>query len=76
MGLADNIDSHYRKQLQTHEGDFKRAYEGQMSKVRKELEYLKNEANRVNGALMNDDRITSLRQWIHWFKIKSIELDA
>lgn len=25
---------------------------------------------------MNDDRITSLRRWIKWFKTKSIELDA
>jgi len=25
---------------------------------------------------MNDDRITSLRTWIQWFKIKSVELDA
>ena len=30
MALADNIDSHYRQQLSTHESDFKRAYEGQM----------------------------------------------
>ena len=36
-GLADNIENHYRKQLQTHEEDFKKAYECQMQKVRKEL---------------------------------------
>ena len=41
MSLAENIDSHYRKQLKTHEDDFKRAYECQMQKVRKELEFLK-----------------------------------
>ena len=76
MSLAENIDSHYRKQLRTHEDDFKRAYECQMQKVRKELEFLKMKQNEANGALMNDDRITSLRKWIKWFKTKSIELDA
>ena len=76
MSLAENIDSHYRKQLRKHEDDFKRAYECQMQKVRKELEFLKMKQNEANGALMNDDRITSLRKWIKWFKTKSIELDA
>jgi len=47
-----------------------------MMKVRKELEYLKTKQNEANGAMMNDERITSLRRWIQWFKIKSIELDA
>ena len=47
-----------------------------MAKVRKELEFLRMKQNEANGALMNDDRITSLRSWIHWFKIKSVELDA
>lgn len=47
-----------------------------MQKVRKELEFLKMKQNEANGALMNDDRITSLRRWIKWFKTKSIELDA
>ena len=28
------------------------------------------------GALMNDDRITTLRKSIQWFKLKAIELDA
>ena len=41
MSLASNIDNHYRKQLKTHEDDFKKAYECQMQKVRKELEFLK-----------------------------------
>ena len=47
-----------------------------MLKVRKELEFLKMKRNEADGALMNDDRITNLRKWIHWFKIKAIELDA
>ena len=64
MSLAESIDSHYRKQLKTHEDDFKRGYEGQMQKVRKELEFLKMKKNEANGAMMNDNRITSLRWWI------------
>lgn len=76
MDLSEHIDSHYRKQLKTHEADYKRAYENQMQKVRKELAFLKMKKAEANGALMNDDRITSLRHWIQWFKIKSLELDA
>lgn len=37
MDLSEHIDGHYRKQLKTHESDYKKAYEGQMQKVRKEL---------------------------------------
>ena len=73
--LANHIDSHYSQQLKTHESDFKKAYEGQMQKVRKELHFLKMKQNEANGALMNDNRITSLRRWIQWFKTKSMELD-
>ena len=76
MQLASHIDAHYKKQLQTHEDDFKKAYEGQMQKVRKELEFLKVQQNQANLGLMNDGRITSLRAWISWFKNKSIELDT
>lgn len=76
MSLVDNIDGHYKQQLQTHEDDYKKAYKQQMLKVRKELEFLKEKQNEATGALMNDDRITSLRMWIHWFKIKSMELDV
>ena len=47
-----------------------------MSKVRKELLFLKEKKNEAEGALMNDEQITSLRRWIHWFKVKSLELDA
>lgn len=64
MDLSEHIDSHYRKQLKTHEADYKRAYENQMQKVRKELAFLKMKKAEANGALMNDDRITSLRHWI------------
>ena len=32
-----------------------------MTKVRKELKYLKNEQDKVNSGLMNDDRITNLQ---------------
>ena len=35
-----------------------------MQKVRKELEFLKMKQNDANGAMMNDDRIMSLRKWI------------
>ena len=76
MALADCIDGHYKAQLVTHDNDFKKAYQNQMLKVRKELEFLKMKRNEADGALMNDDRITNLRKWIHWFKIKAIELDA
>ena len=47
-----------------------------MSKVKKELLFLKGKKNEAEGALMNDEQITSLRSWIQWFKTKSIELDA
>lgn len=46
-----------------------------MGKIRKELEFLKERKNAADGALMNDDRITSLRTWISWFKDKARELD-
>ncbi len=64
MDLSEHIDGHYRKQLKTHEADYKKAYEGQMQKVRKELQFLKMKKAEANGALMNDDRITNLRYWI------------
>ncbi len=47
-----------------------------MQKVKKELQFLKMKKAEANGALMNDDRITNLRYWIQWFKVKSLELDA
>ena len=75
-GLADNIENHYRKQLKTHEEDFKKAYECQMQKVRKELQFLQKQQTKANGAIIDDVRITTLRQSIDWFKRKSLELDV
>ena len=56
----DRLDGRFAQQLRTHSTDFINAYMGHMTKVRKELKYLKNEQDKVNSGLMNDDRITNL----------------
>ena len=74
--LIDNIEMYFLNQLKTHQDDFKNAYKGQMQKVKKELQFLKQKRNDANGALMNDSRITSLQTWIAWFKNEALLLDS
>ena len=62
--LVENIQHYFKAQLDTHKDDFIKAYEDQMKKVKKELEYLQQKKNDANGALMNDTRITSLQSAI------------
>ena len=46
-----------------------------MSKVKKELQFLKSKAQKAAGELSNDDTITNLQQSIKWFQSEAIELD-
>ena len=48
---------------------------GHMTKVRKELNFLKQEQEKVTSGLMNDDRITNLQAQIQWFKEESAKLN-
>ena len=73
--LIENIEYYFKSQLKTHKDDFWNAYEGQMEKVRKELEFLQKKKNEANGALMNDTRITSLQDTISWFKNEAVALN-
>lgn len=47
-----------------------------MTKVQKELSYLKNKASDAAGKILNDDSVTSLQSQIAWFKNEAIKLDA
>ena len=46
-----------------------------MSKVKKELKYLKNKAIEAAGKLSNDDTITNLQRSIQWFQNEALVLD-
>ena len=47
--LVDQIDVQFERVLQNHEKDFKAAYEGHMTKVKKELIYLRDKAVEAAG---------------------------
>lgn len=47
--LVDQIDTQFERVLQNHEKDFKAAYEGHMTKVKKELIYLRDKAVEAAG---------------------------
>ena len=72
----DRIDDRFAAQLQTHSLDFVNAYMGHMTKVKKELKFLKQEQDKVTSGLMNDDRITKLQDQIQWFKEESGKLNT
>ena len=61
--------------LQNHEKDFKAAYEGHMTKVKKELIYLRDKAIEAAGKVSNDDNITRLQSQIKWFQREALGLD-
>lgn len=60
MGCVFSIDSHFKRVLVTHENDFMSAYQGHMTKVKKELQFLKSKAEKAAGELSNDDTVTNL----------------
>ena len=51
------------------------AYRGHMTRVKKELEFLKKRAVEAAGKLVNDDTVTNLKKQIDWFQHEAIELD-
>ncbi len=61
--------------LGKHEEDFKNAYKGQMLKVKRELQHLKDKADEAERKLMEDDRILKLKHSIKWFKGEALKLD-
>lgn len=72
---VDQIDTQFDRVLQNHEKDFKAAYEGHMTKVKKELIYLRDKAVEAAGQLSNDDNITRLQTQIKWFQSEALGLD-
>jgi hypothetical protein len=61
--------------LDEHEADFTNAYKGQMLKVKRELQHLKDKADEAERELMQNDLIMSLRNSISWFKGEALKLD-
>lgn len=51
-------------------------YQGHMTKVKKELEYLKSKAEKAAGELSNDNTVTQLQSSIQWFQAEAIELNT
>jgi len=47
-----------------------------MTKVKKELKFLKKKADEAAGKLSNDDTITNLQDAIKWFQKEALALDA
>jgi hypothetical protein len=46
-----------------------------MTKVKKELQYLKNKEVEAEGKISNDDSITKLQKSIKWFQSEALVLD-
>ena len=60
--LVDKIDTQFETVLQNHEKDFRAAYEGHMTKVKKELIHLRAKRIEAAGKVSNDDNITGLQR--------------
>jgi hypothetical protein len=75
QGLIEEIDKHFIRTLEMHEDDFKLAYRGQMLKVKRELQHLKNKADEAERKLMEDESILKLKHSIVWFKNEGLKLD-
>lgn len=73
--LVDQIDAQFERVLQNHAKDFRQAYEGHMTKVKKELEFLRAREREAAGKLSNDDNITRLQAQIKWFQREAGVLD-
>jgi endonuclease III-like uncharacterized protein len=53
---------------------FFNAFNTHISKVKKELEYLKNKADEQEEKMIEDERIVKLTKSLHWFKDESQRL--
>ena len=47
-----------------------------MTKVKKELQFLKSKAEKAAGELSNDDTVTKLQNQIQWFQTEAKELNT
>ena len=73
---VSQIDSHFVKALDSHEQDFLKAYKIQMSKVEKELRFLKNKQIEQATKLMKDEDIINLQTSIAYFKTQALNLNS
>ena len=85
---VDNIGPQFKNVLNNHEEDFMAAYrvsyfsfiysfsQGHMTKVKKELEFLKGKAEKAAGELSNDNTVTQLQSSIQWFQGEAIVLNT
>lgn len=70
------LDGLLTKVLERHEDDFFNAFNTHISKVKKELEYLKNKADEQEEKMIEDERIVRLTKSLHWFKDESQRLQT
>jgi NhaP-type Na+/H+ and K+/H+ antiporter len=61
------LDKLLSKVLQRHEEDFFNAFNTHISKVKRELEYLKHKADEQEEKMIEDERIVNLQKHLHWF---------
>jgi len=71
----NKIDEYYDLTISKHDRDFINAYSLTMSKYKKQLVALKQQAEEAAGALLRDDKVSSLHRQIHWFKNEAAVLD-
>lgn len=66
--LLSDYDKKLLRVLARHEHDFVSAYKTHMSKVERELHYLKNKAMDQETRLAQDERILKLQKQLEWFR--------
>ncbi|CDW88332.1 UNKNOWN [Stylonychia lemnae] len=66
--LLSDYDKKLLKVLERHEHDFLAAYKTHMTKVEKELSYLKGKAKDQEKRLAQDERILRLEKQLQWFQ--------
>jgi len=72
----NKIDEYYDLTISKHDRDFINAYMLTMNKYRKQLTDLKQQAEDAAGALLRDDKVSSLHKQIHWFKHEAGVLES
>jgi hypothetical protein len=74
-GHIHQLDEYYFLKYDKHDQSMKFAFEQKVAQQKKELTKYKKLAEAAAGAVLKDDKVSSLEHQIQWFRHEAIKLD-
>ena len=73
-GCIDNLEVKINEVKEKHQADFLIAYKNHMSKIKRELQELKQKSEDQERMMQQNDRLINMEKQLNWFREESIKL--